>query len=1097
MKKIVLLSAFLFASYSFSQEKIEFIDIEEVTNIVTKASQEGDFEKSLEALNKISKNDSSYCSVLTSKSYYLLQLEEYNKVVDIADFGLESDCVGYGEYFYINKVVALMSLEKYEEAIDVTNEGLKTFPYSHKLLFNKASSLENLDRIEEAIIAYQKTILVNPLYKRPHLQLGNICYKQQKMAQALMCFNMYLLLDPDGEGSFETLKSLNNTVSKTNDNVPNPDLKISDDDQTFDEIDLILNQKVAINEAYKTGNKINVALVKQNHALLQQLKDFSGNGGFWYKKYVPFYNWITNNNLFNNFTYTLLHSIENEEYSKVIEKNSDEISSFYNSYRDKWKEIVSKNEEVINGKKEEVSYYFNDGYIQGVGKLKNEKTIGQWNFYNENGGQRSKGGFADKGERNGKWTWYYPSGQVKEVANYVEGKLDGKGQYYHENGRINVDYNYEKDSLNGEYKLYNNKGALMHKKYYKNGKLDGIYESYFDIGDELLEFHIPYSNGLIDGKLIEYYANGDVFSEINYKKGKKEGLTKKYYIGNKLNSESNYVNDQLQGEYKIYFRNGNLMEEGQSVDGRYSGSFKRYYRDKTVESEFNYNNGKLDGLYKFYDIDGKIYYEYSYRKEEIISYKFFDKQGNIIKEGNKKGGEFIYNGYSTSGNLTSEGLYDISGGKTGKWKFYNSNGFLTEEGNYIENKVEGENKTYHKNGKIKSISNYKNDVLDGYYVDYYINGQINSQGWYKDGKQHGEWRYYFIDGTLKAKDFYHKGEFNGEQELYACNGVLSRVYKYNFGDFNTDILFDMDGKEFQILNFEQDKKEYVINYKYFNGSIDASIKYKNGVKHGDYAGFNFDGTKKTTGSYLNNNMHGEWIWYYDTGQVESKRNYINGKLDGEALNYYKNGAIEDKYIYRDGSVWETSLSYYEDGTIKTSTQFKNDLAHGRKEFYSPSGKLQLIRFYSQGRLMGYSYLGKNSKEVSMIPVLKETGVAKAYFDNGNVSREMEYINGELVNTYKAHYYSGELEQEVFYTDGENNGLNTEYFKNGKIKKQTEYLFGNKHGKDKEYYENGKLKKETSYLNDIENGESNHYNENGKLIKKEEYFNGDVYSLKTY
>ena len=53
---------------------------------------------------------------------------------------------------------------------------------------------------EKAVEAYKTAITLKPTYHRPHLQLGNICYKQERISQALMCFNVYMLLTYDDEG---------------------------------------------------------------------------------------------------------------------------------------------------------------------------------------------------------------------------------------------------------------------------------------------------------------------------------------------------------------------------------------------------------------------------------------------------------------------------------------------------------------------------------------------------------------------------------------------------------------------------------------------------------------------------------------------------------------------------------------------------------------------------------------------------------------------------------------------------------------------------------------------------------------------------------
>jgi hypothetical protein len=73
MKKIILLSFILMSSLAISKDKIPYIDYDTIVQEVTKFSSDKDYDKVLESLNKINRNDSTYCSVLTSKSYYLIQ----------------------------------------------------------------------------------------------------------------------------------------------------------------------------------------------------------------------------------------------------------------------------------------------------------------------------------------------------------------------------------------------------------------------------------------------------------------------------------------------------------------------------------------------------------------------------------------------------------------------------------------------------------------------------------------------------------------------------------------------------------------------------------------------------------------------------------------------------------------------------------------------------------------------------------------------------------------------------------------------------------------------------------------------------------------
>ncbi|WP_460220525.1 hypothetical protein [Psychroserpens sp. MEBiC05023] len=1093
MNKLLLFTALLLSSFSFSQGKLEFIDRDEIISLASNNGQNGNNAKALEYLNKINKNDSSYCSILTSKSYYLLELKKYNEVIEVINEGLDRDCISEQHSYYINLSVAYMRMKEYTKAVDVIDSALIQYPNNYILWYNKGISLENLGKLDEAILAYQKTIILNPYYVYPHLKLGNVCFKQEQMAQAMMCYNMYLLLQTDKASAPDIIKSLNNIVSATNSNEANPEIKISPDDTVFQKLDNILNKKVALKKGYKTKNEIDLNLVKQNHLLLNELVELKANDGFWDQKYLPFYNWIMENDFFDDFIYTLLYSTENEDIKKIIEIKSNNISAFYNAFREKWKTIIAQNRENIGGENKVVTYYFNDSYVSAIGEIKDEQPVGKWTYYNENGQLKSQGVLDLEGQKIGEWTWYHPNGKKKETAIYEHGKLNGNNKQWFENGKLYYEANFSLDSLDNEYKSYRKSGALFQKKYYNNGSLDGVYESYFPVGQEIVEFNIPYKNGLIEGKVLEYYSNGNVYSETLFSEGVKNGIEKKYGINKKLSSEGTLLNGSYHGEYRTYHSNGNIYEEGHYDKGLLEGIVKRFYRDGTLESKFKYSKGKLDGLYVSYDYDGLLFNEFNYKNGEMVSYKFFDKKGNIIEENSREDDNFYYKGFSPNGILVSEGLFDNSGGKKGTWKFYSNNGIKIEEGNYIDDKADGAHVTFYKNGQTESTNTYREDLLNGYYENYYKNSQLKSHGYYKNDLAIGEWRYYYIDGTLQQLSYFHDGKLHGDQVSYDGKGKLSNIYSYNYGEILSETRFDINGKQFEVIMFESEKKPYKIMYRHFNKKLDIDVDYVNAVMHGKYLEYYFEGNLAVKGTYLNGLEHGEWIWFFENGEIKSKRNYNLGELDGEAIDYYENKQMENQFYYDLGKPSGKWTSYHDNGHLDTVTEYNFGENHGRKEFYSPEGKLQLIRFYDHDELIGYSYLDKNAQELSMIPLENETGIITAYFDNGNVSREMEYLNGDLINTYKSYFYSGKVENEIDYKLGEYQGVVINYFPNGKVKKLTNYLFGNRHGVSKTFREDGTIEKEKKYHNDkIIN--SKQYNKKGTLVKTKHYFDENVYRI---
>ncbi len=1098
MRKYILLAVSLFSFIAVGQDKLDIIDVDDINNSIALKSQERDYEGALEILRKINKNDTIYPSSLIRKSYYLMALERHDDAIAALDEGLAMDIGDLKSSFYQNKGVAFTHQEKFEKAIATIDEGLEIFPANHLLLFNKAVALQGNGQLKEAVKILEQVIAISPFYAKGYIQLGSIYYSQQRPSQALMAFNLALMLEPDGENSFARLKSINTMFSTKNENERTPGIVLSEDDQAFDDIDLIISNQIALNKDYKVGNDIDIALIKQTHALLVKIQDFKGKGGFWSNKVVPFYQWIQESRNFNAFSYTISYSIENEKLKKIINKKTKEITEFIKVAIPIWTNITkTETQDFFSDKKVQYLYNNNSLTLMGLGSMDGDKQVGDWLYFNENGRMVTEAHYDKNGERFGNWNWYHDQSKLKEVANFKDGKLEGENKIFYPDGQLSIKTFYKEGELDGEFLYYNEKGALKQKKYFEAGKLVGTYTAYFNVGEEIPEFIIPYKEDKIQEKALEYFANGKLYSEIPFKDGERHGIEKIFYLNGNLSNELTYVNGKLHGPYKLYHPDGKISETGTYKDDLLQGSYTTYYPDGTLQSEANYLNGSLDGSYTYYDYDGKKYYNYGYKKGDIIDYRFFNKKGEILKEGKRRGGEFYYNGFAANGNLTAEGLYDVSGGRKGDWKYYGSNGNLTEKGSFENDLTQGIYTSYYPNGTTEWVGNYKNDTLVGYYANFHKSGKIENQGGYKDGMQQGEWRFHYMDGSLKSINYFHKGEFQGKQEYYEPNGKLTSIALYDHGNFISETFYDRDGKQFQEIDYKPSKQDTLIVSKHYNGKINTQSAYIHGIRHGSFSSYFFDGKLESEGEYLNNSAHGPWTWYFENGKPRMKATYVLGNLDGELVGYYKNGQIEDSNFYEKGDPVGTWKSYYEDGTLNAKTSYVNGKSHGRTEFYSPTGKLQLIRFYDHGTLIGYSYNDRNGAEMPMIPIINETAKINAYYDNGNVSREFEYINGQQIGAYKTYYYDGQLKDEFINENGEYQGAKISYYKNGNIEERKEYLFGEPHGKHTKYYEDGILKKEAVYKNGIQEGNATSYDKTGKKTKSEDYFNGNIYTQQIF
>ncbi len=103
--------------------------------------------------------------------------------------------------------------------------------------------------------------------------------------------------------------------------------------------------------------------------------------------------------------------------------------------------------DVVNGIREgDFIVYYPNMNIQILGKLSNNKNIGEWKYYYSNGALETVGKFLDD-KPAGKWIWYYPNGKIAEEGILLEGKREGVWKSYDSLGAAKILRTYKMDEL--------------------------------------------------------------------------------------------------------------------------------------------------------------------------------------------------------------------------------------------------------------------------------------------------------------------------------------------------------------------------------------------------------------------------------------------------------------------------------------------------------------------------------------------------------------------------------------------------------------------------------------------------------------------------
>jgi antitoxin component YwqK of YwqJK toxin-antitoxin module len=181
--------------------------------------------------------------------------------------------------------------------------------------------------------------------------------------------------------------------------------------------------------------------------------------------------------------------------------------------------------------------------------------------------------------------------------------------------------------------------------------------------------------------------------------------------------------------------------------------------------------------------------------------------------------------------LVKECHYDDKGELNGL--FY-ENGSHHEKFHYINGKIVGLYQRWHPNGQLsEQITFNEKGEKEGLYQSWHDNGQLAVQCTFnKKGGLKGSYQRWYENGQLREQiTFNEKGIREGLSQTWHDNGELREQITFN----------------------EKGEKEGSYQQWYDNGQLASVMQYSNGVLHGHYTSFKFDG------SPLNS-------WFYENGK---------------------------------------------------------------------------------------------------------------------------------------------------------------------------------------------------------------------------------------
>lgn len=470
-------------------------------------------------------------------------------------------------------------------------------------------------------------------------------------------------------------------------------------------------------------------------------------------------------------------------------------------------------------------FYYPNGQISSEGTMKNGKPNGYWKTYYPNGEMKSEGNRKNF-LLDGLWIFYNENGDTSQTVNYLYGKKNGYtskyktvmdsvrhsiliskelyvtnikqgiSYYYHDNGKIYQEVMYKDNLKHGSGKEFNESGRLIALLQYRYNSL---------IDKELI--NRVDSKGKKNGVWRDYYANGNVKSEVNYKHGLLDGYVKDYEENGKLIKMQRYINGKL-----VVVKDDDNEQKVEIVND--------YFPDGSVKTSGGFKDNKAVGIHREYDKKGEVVAGKVYSDIGVLEAK------GVVDEEGKKQGNWV--DYYPEGKIKAKGKY-INDLRDGPWLFYFRNGKIEQKGNYKNGLPHGEWIWYYQNGNILREEEYSKGKEEGYATEYTLNGDTIMHGEYYEGEKfgkwiykigdeiqegeyqadlkHGMWYHYYNPGEeLRFEGRYVNGNEQGEHYFYYQNGKIKEKREYIMGNRDGNwITYDEQGIVLTIITYKQNK----------------------------------------------------------------------------------------------------------------------------------------------------------------------------------------------------------------------------------------------------------------------------------------------------
>ena len=346
--KLKTLLLFLFISSAYAQNQSE---AEKLIGEGVELHDKGDYNGAIEKYSKALEVDKDNLLALSEKAMSLNSAGKYVESIDVSKHAILIHPNEDLKNVYVNYANALDHLKKTDEALTIYQEGIQKYPNYYQLHFNKGICYTNNNRYGEAILCFQKALLINPKHAGSLNAIG-ILEKGSHRIPAILAFSRFLIVEPQTTRSKKNLENIKKLLSQgiqqngeksitinINSNMlsDSSDVKKEND---FSQVDLILSMASGLDFDKKNAKKTEVEnFIRKFEVICSALQETkNGNFGFYWENLAPYFIEMKNKKFIEAFAYIAYVDSGSEDVGKWHKKNQSELDKFYNWSKDyNWK----------------------------------------------------------------------------------------------------------------------------------------------------------------------------------------------------------------------------------------------------------------------------------------------------------------------------------------------------------------------------------------------------------------------------------------------------------------------------------------------------------------------------------------------------------------------------------------------------------------------------------------------------------------------------------------------------------------------------------------------------------------------------------------